>query len=76
MDDLDRELQEAIEAFTKADTEWQLLLPDVPLARYLDIGKGEPGSPLRRAYNDWVIAMNAHHEAWERHRARARMDSL
>ena len=52
---------EATNAFEAADKAWAAKLPNVTNARYLPIGKGEPGSELRRLYEARAKAADAHH---------------
>jgi hypothetical protein len=47
--------------FHKADAAWAAKLPNVVNARYLPIGKGEPGSELRKLSDARMDAMRA----WE-----------
>lgn len=47
--------------FDQADNAWSKKLPKVPNARYLPIGKGDPGTSLRKLYD----ARESAREAWE-----------
>ena len=63
-------LPDAIAKAWAADAAWQTeidrVLPGVRNARYLPIGKGEPGSELRRLHDAKTAASEAEHALWTR----------
>ena len=50
--------------FHGANAAWTRLLPPIVNARYLPVGRGKPGSPLRAAYEKYRDAQRAFAAAW------------
>ena len=59
------EVRAAISTAQEADAAWTALLPKTVNARYLPISQGEPGSPLRAAFEVWRVAIARHSDAWD-----------
>jgi hypothetical protein len=66
------EVHRLTQAFNEADAAWSKLLPKgIVNARYLPLGRGEPGSALRAAFEARQAAQQAYHRACDLWASRA-----